>query len=60
MVRYSFQEVTKESQLPPFRYFDKSNLAIAVTIWRVAEWVRDDERSLCLGHLDIHPHTVSS
>jgi len=53
--------MTKESQLPPFRYFDKGNLAASrLELCRVAERVRDDERFLGLARLGLDPHTVSS
>jgi hypothetical protein len=37
MMRLSFRQVTKKSQLPFFRYFDKSNLAVVGKIFFVLQ-----------------------
>jgi len=60
MMRLSFRQVTKKSQLPPFRYFDKSNLAVSrQEFCRVAERVTDDELFPGLTRLGLDPQTAS-
>jgi hypothetical protein len=54
------RQMTKESQLPPFRYFDKGNLAVVVKNFACCRAVRDDERFLGLARLGLDPHAVSS
>jgi hypothetical protein len=54
------RQVTKESQLGLFRYFDKGQSCRgSQEVCRVAERVCDDERLLGLARLGLDPHTVS-
>jgi hypothetical protein len=51
--------VTKKSQLLPFRYFYKSNLAVVGKTFCVAERIRDDELFPGLTRLGLDLQTAS-